>query len=498
MIDIMQLAEKGELFDGHYKLLRPLSTDGATADVWTALDTNTMSDLSQLSQIDGLTEDEVEVYGLVVAIKIYRPHNALDIEGEQRFRDEYMIVFNCHHTNLIHPTHFSIFQGVPYLVLPYCRFGSSERLIGREVDEAEIWKYILDVSSGLAYLHALQPPIIHQDIKPGNILIDDNNNFAITDFGISSKRGGQHGYYEDENSGTMAYMAPERFEEEVEPMPESDIWAVGATLCEIITGNVPFGEEGGWLQLQDATAPMPMLPGVSPDLQRLIHACLNKDKALRPTAAQLMESAKVKQYPIKSKKSLYIILAIVGVLLIGGLSFGLTRFFTKPEVVVTQVDKPQTPIKELYANALRNMESENLDSLNKGIVEMEKLAGRDYVPALYQMAFTYGWYSDSASVKRKQMLGIEMDDSYIPTSDRYSNKAVAFFTRIMELNDSAYADLNANATYRLACYYVMPNNIYQPNYEKGKRFLYRAKEWATLAGDEALLERIDRGLATFE
>ena len=489
------MAESGELFDGRYKLIRPLSTDGATADVWTALDSNTMNDTSQLNQIDGLTEDEIETYGLVVAIKIYRPHNALDIEGEQRFREEYMIVFNCHHTNLIHPTHFSIFQGVPYLVLPYCRFGSSERLIGREINEAEIWKYILDVSSGLSYLHALQPPIIHQDIKPGNILIDDNNNFAITDFGISSKRGGQHGYYEEGNSGTMAYMAPERFEEEVELCPESDIWAVGATLYEILTGNVPFGEEGGWIQLQDTTV-TPVMPNVSADIQRLIHACLNKDKALRPTAAQLMESAKAKQYPIKSKKSLYAILLIASVLLIGGLSFGLSRYFSKPEVIIAPIETP--PIEELYAAAFANMNSENLDSLNNGLLQMEKLAGDDYVPALYQMAFTYGWYSDSASVRRKQMLGIEVDDTYMPKSSRYSNKAVAFFTRIMELNDSAYADINAKSIYRLACYYVMPNDIYQPNYEKGKRYLYRSKEWAIKANDQTLIDRIDRGLATFE
>ena len=67
----------------------------------------------------------------------------------------------------------------------------------------------------------------------------------------------------------------------------------------------------------------------------------------------------------------------------------------------------------------------------------------------------------------------------------------------MELNDSAYADINANAIYRLACYYVMPNNIYQPNYEKGKLFLMRSRDWAVMAGDTTLLRRIDNGLATF-
>ena len=112
------------------------------------------------------------------------------------------------------------------------------------------------------------------------------------------------------------------------------------------------------------------------------------------------------------------------------------------------------------------------------------------------MAFTYGWYSDSISVKRKIMLGISMDQTFLPTSDRYSNKAVALFTRIMELNDSSYADINAKATYRLACYYVMPNNIYKPNYEKGQKFLLRSKEWAVRAGDKELLEKIENGLAS--
>lgn len=48
----------------------------------------------------------------------------------------------------------------------------------------------------------------------------------------------------------MAYMAPERFQEGAEPMCQSDIWAFGATLYEILTGNVPFGEEGGRFQME--------------------------------------------------------------------------------------------------------------------------------------------------------------------------------------------------------------------------------------------------------
>ena len=144
------------------------------------------------------------------------------------------------------------------------------------------------------------------------------------------------------------------------------------------------------------------------------------------------------------------------------------------------------------------MNCNNIDSLQAGLVIMDSLSSTNFIPAIYQMAFTYGWYSDSISVNRKRLLGISMDEKFLPVSDMYSNKAVALFTQIMELNDSSYADINANAIYRLACYYVMPNNIYIPNYEKGKNYLLRSKEWALLSGDKKLLERIEKGLASLE
>ena len=110
MLDIELFAASGKLFDGKYKMIRPISNSGGTADVWLALDMNTVKDPDAVANLNGLSDAEIEQKGLIVAIKVYRPQNALDIEGEMRFRDEYMIVFNCHHTNLIHPTHFSIYQ----------------------------------------------------------------------------------------------------------------------------------------------------------------------------------------------------------------------------------------------------------------------------------------------------------------------------------------------------------------------------------------------------
>lgn len=493
MIKIEEFSKTNELFDGHYKLIRPLSTDGGTADVWLAIDTNTIDSPLDSNEVESGTSNN-ENSGMLVAIKIYRPKNALDVEGEQRFRDEYKIVYECRHANLLQPTSFSIFEEIPYLVLPYCKYGSSEQLIGKKQTNEAIWKYIFDVASGLNRLHTNEPQIIHQDIKPANVLIDNSKNFAITDFGISSKRGGVHGYYfDEENSGTLAYMAPERFQEGAEPIAQSDIWAFGATLCEILTGKVPFGEEGGSNQVAK-NMPMPAIPNVPSDIQRLIHACLSPEPGNRPSAAEIKEAAKARQYPIKSKKLLY----GVGTVLLAIILAVVIFIFVKP----SPVEEIKISDEEVFNCALQRMNSEDIDTLNLGVKQMDSLCNRNYIPALYQMAFTYGWYNDPISLKRKELLGVEIFDSgeeqYMPKEDRYNDKAIALFNRIVDLKDSTYSEINAQTTYRLACYYVMPNKIFKPNHEKGKFFLERSLEWATMANDTALLAKIKRGLSSFE
>lgn len=488
MIEIREHESETKIFDGHYQLLRPLSTEGGTADVWLAIDTNTID--SSIDSEEGTSSSDS---GMLVAIKIYRPKNALDIDGEQRFRDEFKIVYECRHENLLQPTGFSIFNGIPYLVLPYCKNGSSEQLIGKQLSPDNIWKFILDVSSGLNRLHTNETPIIHQDIKPANILIDNNGDYAITDFGISSKRKGGHEFYRDEeNSGTMAYMAPERFQENAVPMSQSDIWAFGATLYEILSGKVPFGEEGGKSQI-DNSSPILPIPNIPSDIQHLISDCLAIEPGNRPSTKTIKEAAITKQYPVRAHRKYFWLL---GIGIIAAIIIAIVFLFKKSEPNKFSIEK-------LYQIALIDISSDDSTIVKRGVTLMDSLSNIRYIPAIYQMAYTYGWYIEDESLKRKKLLGIdifedEKDGLYLPKIDRYSNEALALLSKILELNDSTYAEINAQAAYRLACYYVNPNQIIRSNMIKGKMYLIQSKKWAVLSNDSVLLQKINQSLETFK
>ncbi|WP_301911515.1 bifunctional serine/threonine-protein kinase/formylglycine-generating enzyme family protein [Odoribacter laneus] len=256
------------LFADRYRLLRLLGR-GGFSEVWLAFDEKT---------------------GLRVAVKVYAPGSGLDEDGVRLFTEELSIVYNLNHSNLLKPHHFDECGGCPYLVLPYCERGSSQQLIGKLTEE-EAWRFLHDVSAGLEYLHAKEPPVIHQDIKPDNVLLEASGTFMITDFGISTRarstlrRSVSHA---EHSGGTMEYMGPERFGEKPAPIKASDIWSLGATLFELLTGSVPFVQLGGILQMNGALLPAIEGPW-SERLKEVVRACLSKDPWDRPTAHVLRE-----------------------------------------------------------------------------------------------------------------------------------------------------------------------------------------------------------------
>ena len=284
---------KGFLFHNRYLLVDILGR-GASAEVWKAKDT--------------------KANNLIVALKIFAYSSSMDTYGLQDFKREFTSVYNLKHSNLLPPTGYDIFEGRPYLIMQYCENGSCSSMAGR-MDENDIIKFLHDVAAGLEYLH--DHNIIHQDIKPDNILLDDNCNFMVTDFGISIAGKGDISNSNDMSGGTRAYMGPERFSGIINTA--SDMWALGATAFELLTGNPPYGDHGGLLQAEDE--PLPELPSnLQPEVKDMILACLAKEPNQRIKANEIRQKIELYwetgAWVKHSNKKLIAIIATVAVSII--------------------------------------------------------------------------------------------------------------------------------------------------------------------------------------
>ena len=261
-----------ELFNGKYQQ-ELLIGRGAFSEVWKVTDVQT---------------------GVKQVLKIYTPSAAMGDNGMEMMKHEFALMANTNHQNLLRPLYFDVCDNRPYLVLSYCKNGNISSKVGR-FSERDAWKLLRDAASALAYLHEQTPPIVHQDIKPANILIADNGSYMLTDFGVSTKAKTTMAQESDEekmlqSAGTFPYMPPEKFTDNNLPIMASDIWSLGATTFEMLTGQLPFGNDGGLLQRMGNE--VPDLPGdYSQDLKDTIKNCMASEPWLRPKAEDLENTA---------------------------------------------------------------------------------------------------------------------------------------------------------------------------------------------------------------
>ena len=262
------------LFDGRYAK-EDLIGRGAFSEVWRVTDTYTNA---------------------VMALKIFMSNSEIDEDGLEMLKREFALMIDADHQNLLRPMFFGVCSEnkLPYLILPYCKGGNIQKLMGR-MTEREAWKLIRDTASALAYLHAMDPPIIHQDIKPANILIGNDGYYKLSDFGVSiqvrsalSNKNSQDNTYI--SAGTISYMAPEKFSRDNLPIMANDIYSLGATVFEMLAGYLPFGVDGGLTQKKGAD--VPLLPGnYSSQLKKVLEDCMDQEPWKRPTASKLEEIA---------------------------------------------------------------------------------------------------------------------------------------------------------------------------------------------------------------
>lgn len=253
----------GDIIKQRYALVQFLGS-GSFGEVWLAQD---------------------QMTGRDVALKIYL---SLDPIGVEEFQREYSNTVDLSSPYLLTPDYFDVHNRRPFLVMKYCANGSSSKLAG-QISEDKLWAFIHDVASGLEVLHSQSDPIVHQDIKPDNILVDRSGRFLITDFGISKRLRAtmRRQSKRDISSGAMPYMAPERFDSTPRLTPASDIWSLGASIYELATGELPFSGFGGAMQRNGADMPS-LNARYSTALNEIMQCCLMVNTIDRPSAVELL------------------------------------------------------------------------------------------------------------------------------------------------------------------------------------------------------------------
>ncbi len=236
-----------------------------------------------------------EILDRPVAVKILAP-GLEDSSVSSRFRREGRTAARLSHPNIVqvYDAGEDELDGreASYIVMEYVPGGDLKRLVDRRgpVPATMLLRVGADAAAGLAHAH--ERGIIHRDVKPQNILIDEYGGSKLTDFGIARALDADHSTSTSSYLGTAAYSSPEQLRGE-KITPKSDVYSLGMTLYHAAVGEPPFS--GGPIEVanqQVTKSPVPPRArgaSIGERLEALILDCIAKDPADRPDAAHLHE-----------------------------------------------------------------------------------------------------------------------------------------------------------------------------------------------------------------
>jgi len=207
-------------------------------------------DLVRRIDVGGMGEvylaHQLSAFGRVVAIKIIRSDLVHDMTARARFLREAEVSAHLKHEHILSLFEFGEDQGRLFLVTPYIEGGTlARRLKSGPLSLAEVRQLFVPLVQAVAYIH--RRGVIHRDLKPTNILLDDEDGqiyVRLIDFGIASVWGNTASpplTTAGNEIGTIAYMAPERLSGVA--APSNDIFSLGVILYQMLTGNYPVGQQ---------------------------------------------------------------------------------------------------------------------------------------------------------------------------------------------------------------------------------------------------------------
>jgi Tol biopolymer transport system component/serine/threonine protein kinase len=202
-------------------------------------------------------------------------------EYARQFRLEAVILANLRHPNLPRVTdHFVIGDQGQYLVMDYIEGEDLRQRMERQGNILEDEAILLGASicDALTYLHTRKPPILHRDIKPGNVKITPDGHIFLVDFGLAKVLHGSQATTTGARAMTPGYSPPEQYGT-ARTDPRTDIYSLGATLYASLTGIIP---EDGLARAMDNTQLTPLRKRNS-KISRRLSAAIEKAMGIDPT-----------------------------------------------------------------------------------------------------------------------------------------------------------------------------------------------------------------------
>jgi len=254
---------RGTLFAGRYEIIEELGKGG----------------MGRVYRVEDKKLDQE------VALKLIKPEIAKDKKTIERFRNELKLARNIRHKNICGMFDLGESEGAHFITMEYVR-GEDLRSLIRRIGQLPIGKSMSiakQICEGLSEAHGLG--VVHRDLKSNNIMIDNEGNVRIMDFGIARSLEAKGITGAGVMIGTPEYMSPEQVEGK-ETDGRSDIYSLGIILYEMVTGRVPFEGDTPFTIGMKHKGEMPQNPKefntqIPDDLNRLILRCLEKEKEKR-------------------------------------------------------------------------------------------------------------------------------------------------------------------------------------------------------------------------
>ena len=217
----------------------------------------------------------------VVAVKVLPPGLAEEENFKARFQREAQVLMGLRHPHIVPMLDFGEEDDIFYLVMPYMQMGTLRQRLRKGPLKPEDGAHIIEqMASALQYAH--EGGVIHRDVKPSNILIDDKGNAWLSDFGTAYVYEATAQLTGSGLIGTPHYMAPEQARGE--PVtPRTDEYALGVILYQMCTGQLPYEADTPLaIAMKHANEPLPLPRSVNENLPEAIEGVLIRALSKNP------------------------------------------------------------------------------------------------------------------------------------------------------------------------------------------------------------------------